>query len=346
MAERTSYAPGAPSWADLTVPDLEAALTFYGGLFGWEFEDQGEEAGHYHQALKDGRRVAGIGPNQPGTPPMAFWTTYLTGTDVDAHAREITAAGGNVAFGPLQVLEAGRMVAAQDPTGAMFGIWEPGEHKGAQLHDEHAALSWNELMTRDLEGAVRFYGSLFDYTFEPLPDEPEGYRVLKLGGDYVGGIWSCPRRRRRTGWRTSSSTTSTPASSGRASSAASWWASRSTPSTGAGRRSATRRARASASSRRIRRAPPGGAHPDRHALSGSILAAARLGDHQRGSARDGGGGGRDQRHAPAARRLLGGGGRRALGRLRRALGGLARRLDLQVFAQEIGRLGLAALLPT
>ena len=44
MAERTSYAPGSPSWVDLTVPDLEAALTFYGGLLGWEFEDKGEEA--------------------------------------------------------------------------------------------------------------------------------------------------------------------------------------------------------------------------------------------------------------------------------------------------------------
>jgi uncharacterized protein len=153
MAERASYAPGAPNWADLTIPDLDAALAFYGGLFGWEFEDQGEEAGHYNQALKDGKRVAGIGPNQPGTPPMAFWTTYLTGTD------------------------------------AMFGIWEPGEHKGAQLHDEHAALSWNELLTHDLDAAVRFYGSLFDYTFEPLPDEPDSYQVLKLGNDYVGGIW-------------------------------------------------------------------------------------------------------------------------------------------------------------
>ena len=189
MAERTSYAPGSPSWVDLTVPDLEAALTFYGGLFGWEFEDQGEEAGHYHQALKDGRRVAGIGPNQPGAPPMAFWTTYLTGTDVDAHARAITDVGGNVTFGPMQVLDAGRMVAAQDPAGAMFGIWEPGEHTGAQLHDEHAALSWNELMTRDLDAAVRFYGSLFDYTFDPLPEQPDGYRLLKLGEDYVGGIW-------------------------------------------------------------------------------------------------------------------------------------------------------------
>lgn len=189
MAERESYAPGTPSWVDLTIPDLDGALTFYGGLFGWEFEDQGEAAGHYHQSLKDGKRVAGIGPNQPGSPPTAFWTTYLAGTDVDAHAAAISDAGGQVMFGPLQVLEEGRMVAAQDPAGALFGIWEPGEHKGAQLADEHAAFSWCELLTGDLAGAVRFYGSLFDYAFEPLPEEPEDYQVLKVGDAYVGGIW-------------------------------------------------------------------------------------------------------------------------------------------------------------
>jgi predicted enzyme related to lactoylglutathione lyase len=189
MAERTSYAPGTPSWADLTIPDLDAALRFYGALFDWEFEDQGAAAGHYHQALKDGRRVAGIGPNQPGSPPAAFWTTYLSGTDVDAHASAIGEAGGKVTFGPLQVMDAGRMLAAQDPAGATFGIWEPGEHAGAQLYDEHAALSWNELMTDDLESAVRFYGALFDYAFEPLPEDPDGYRLLKLSDAYVGGIW-------------------------------------------------------------------------------------------------------------------------------------------------------------
>jgi uncharacterized protein len=190
MPERDSYDPGTPSWVDLTTPDLDGALRFYGGLFGWEFEDQGEEAGHYHQALKHGKRVAGIGPNQPGSPPMAFWTTYLTGTDVDAHAAAIAEAGGNVTFGPMQVLEAGRMVAAQDPAGAMFGIWEPGEHKGAQLVNEHGTLGWNELLTPDLDGAVRFYGALFDYAFEGLPEDPSGYRLLKLGERFVGGIWT------------------------------------------------------------------------------------------------------------------------------------------------------------
>jgi predicted enzyme related to lactoylglutathione lyase len=189
MAERTGYEPGTPSWVDLTTTDLEAALAFYGGLFGWEFEDAGEEAGHYHQALKAGKRVAGLGPNQPGTPPAAFWTTYLSGRDVDAHAKAVSDAGGRVMFGPLEIFEQGRMLVASDPAGAMFGIWEPGAHAGAQLINENGTLSWNELMTPDLDGAVRFYGSIFDYEFENLPEMPGGgYQLMKISGQVVAGM--------------------------------------------------------------------------------------------------------------------------------------------------------------
>jgi predicted enzyme related to lactoylglutathione lyase len=190
MAERTSYAPGTPSWVDLTTPDLQDALRFYGALFGWEFEDAGEEAGHYHQALLRGKRVAGIGPNPPETPPSAFWSTYFAGSDVDAHAKAITDAGGKVSFGPTDVMDQGRMLVGQDPAGAMFGVWEPRAHAGAQLVNEHAAFSWNELVGNDLEGATRFYGAVFDSTFESLPDTPSdvAYRLIKVSGDVVGGI--------------------------------------------------------------------------------------------------------------------------------------------------------------
>ncbi len=190
MPERTSYEPGTPSWVDLTTPDLEGALRFYGDLFGWEFEDAGEEAGHYHQALKDGKRVAGLGPNQPGSPPMAFWTTYFSGTDVDAHATAITENGGKVLFGPLEVFEQGRMLVGQDPTGAMFGIWEPGEHKGAQLVNENGTLSWNELIGNDLDSPAAFYGAVFGHEIQDLPDAPPGvaYKIIALGGRAVGGV--------------------------------------------------------------------------------------------------------------------------------------------------------------
>ena len=39
MAERDGYIPGVPCWVDTSQPDPEAAVTFYRGLFGWEFED-------------------------------------------------------------------------------------------------------------------------------------------------------------------------------------------------------------------------------------------------------------------------------------------------------------------
>jgi predicted enzyme related to lactoylglutathione lyase len=193
MAERDSYEPGTPSWVDLTTPDLHAALAFYGGLFGWEFEDAGEEAGHYHMASVRGRRVAGLGPAQEGAPPVAYWTTYLSGSDVDAHAGAIGDAGGRVLFGPLDVMGQGRMLVAQDPEGAAFGIWEPQAHTGAQLGNENAAFTWNERMTRDLEGTKRFYGAVFGYAFEALPEAPaDVYQLVKVGERVVAGIATMP----------------------------------------------------------------------------------------------------------------------------------------------------------
>jgi uncharacterized protein len=188
MSERTSYPPGTPCWVDLSTPDLQDALRFYGGLLGWELVDAGEEAGHYHQALVRGQRVAGIGPTQPGGPPMAVWTMYLSGSDVDAHSAAVKDAGGTVVVEPFDVLGLGRMLAAQDPTGAMFGIWEPGQHFGAQLVNENAAPTWNELLTRDIEAAMRFYGAIFDYAFEEIP-ESGGYQMMKVDGRVVGGMW-------------------------------------------------------------------------------------------------------------------------------------------------------------
>ena len=39
MPERDGYIPGVPCWVDASEPDPDAAVDFYAGLFGWEFED-------------------------------------------------------------------------------------------------------------------------------------------------------------------------------------------------------------------------------------------------------------------------------------------------------------------
>lgn len=193
MPERTSYEPGTPSWVDLSTTDLEGALRFYGDLFGWEFEDMGADAGHYHQARLRGKRVAGVGPTQPGAPPMTAWTTYLAGSDADAQAAAVGENGGTVLFGPMDIFDQGRQLVAQDPTGAIFGVWEPRAHTGAELVNENATFTWNELMTRDVDAATRFYGAVFGQAFEPLPEVPDGsYQLIRVGDRMVGGFWRLP----------------------------------------------------------------------------------------------------------------------------------------------------------
>ena len=51
---------GKVIWVDLVTPDLAAAKRFYGGLFGWSFNDIHTGASDYSVALLDGRPVGGL----------------------------------------------------------------------------------------------------------------------------------------------------------------------------------------------------------------------------------------------------------------------------------------------
>ncbi|HXW31682.1 MAG TPA: VOC family protein, partial [Acidimicrobiales bacterium] len=137
------YEPGTPSWVDLSSTDLPASVRFYSQLFGWTAEDQGPDSGGYHMFMKGGRPVAGgMAAMQEGQP--SAWMTYVSVADADATTARIGDAGGAVFVGPMDVLAAGRMVVAADPAGAVFGLWQPKEHRGAGVVNEPGALTWNE----------------------------------------------------------------------------------------------------------------------------------------------------------------------------------------------------------
>ena len=75
-----------------------------------------------------------------------------------------------------------------DPTGAAFSIWQPGEHKGAGVANEPNTWSWNELNTRDLEGAHAFYGAVFGWQFRHSSIGEMPYLVAKLNETPICGI--------------------------------------------------------------------------------------------------------------------------------------------------------------
>jgi hypothetical protein len=173
---------------DLGTDDIGQAGKFYSGLFGWDVQQGGPETGGYAMCLKAGRPVAGIGPKQgpPGTPPA--WTTYLATDDVSQTAARITAAGGQLLMEPMDVMDVGRMAAAADPSGAVFGLWEARAHTGVGLANEPGSLSWNENFSRDLEGSKSFYRAVFGYEYADIPGAGMNYALLKVGGTEVGGI--------------------------------------------------------------------------------------------------------------------------------------------------------------
>jgi predicted enzyme related to lactoylglutathione lyase len=187
MAERTSYTEGTPSWVDLGTPDLEAAKRFYGDVFGWTYESGGPEAGHYTMALRNGLPVAALAPQQdPQIPPR--WTAYIASDDADRTAARIADAGGQVVVEPMDVMEHGRMAIAFDPSGAPFGVWQGRSHIGARRVNEHGAVIWNELHTREGPRADEFYRAVFGYEPEQMGDgQTFDYSLYKVGGNMIGG---------------------------------------------------------------------------------------------------------------------------------------------------------------
>ncbi len=231
MSERDGYEPGVPCWVATVHSDPEKAVSFYTELFGWEATNlmPPESPGKYFVCRRRGRDVAAIGSerggNDGGAPSVPAWDTYIWAESADETVAKVTDAGGSVVVEPFDRLDAARMAVVADPAGAVFGVWQPGEHHGAQLVNEPGAWSMSQLNTRDPEGAKAFYGAVFGWETDTF-DMGEGEITLWRLPGYVGGEPSQPVSRevvgvmvpmsgidpprtcRRTGASTSGSTTS------------------------------------------------------------------------------------------------------------------------------------------
>lgn len=190
MSVQPHHPAGTPSWFDLTTTKPEETQRFYRRLFGWTFEDQGPEYGHYHMVCQGGHAVAGFMPASPEMAEMpSTWTVYYGSDDVGADAGRIRELGGQILSEPMQVHRLGHLLVASDPTGAVFGLWQPLDFQGSELENEHGSMTWQEVNTRDAEQAREFYTRLFSVGSEPMPGvEGLTYHTLKKDGQEVGGI--------------------------------------------------------------------------------------------------------------------------------------------------------------
>lgn len=187
MSRRDEYPMGVPCFVDTLTPDLNTALDFYRGVFGWEFAGPGpmpgDPPGDYYLARVNGDDVAGIGSTVAGATAPPAWNTYVAVASADEAAAEAVAAGGSVVVEPFDVAPAGRMAVVGDPAGASFSVWEAGTRQGAARVNEPSAWAMSLLTTPDPGAAERFYERLFGWQAEAFGD---GVWLWRRPG-YVGG---------------------------------------------------------------------------------------------------------------------------------------------------------------
>lgn len=191
MSEITAAPPeGTPTWIDLGIPDLDRAMAFYGGLFGWEFEVGPEEVGRYTMCLLRGRPVAALMPNPDPDATRFWWNMYFATDDLDRTVARVVEAGGTVVAEPMDVMEQGRMAVAVDPVGGQFGLWQAGAFFGYQIANEPNSVIRNDLVTASPGPAREFYAKVFDYTVKDNPDLPgmDFTFLHRPDGHEIGGI--------------------------------------------------------------------------------------------------------------------------------------------------------------
>ncbi len=192
MAILERHSPGNFCWIELATSDQNAAKKFYGSLFGWKVEDFPMGPNEVYSMFSlEGRRTGAAYSLRPehreqGIPP--HWQLYVAVASADATAAKVAQLGGKLVDPAFDVMDVGRMAVIQDPTGAVFAIWEAKRSAGTGIAGVDGTFCWADLYTPDREKAGTFYKGLFGWELMTEPEDHSGYTHIENGATPIGGI--------------------------------------------------------------------------------------------------------------------------------------------------------------
>jgi uncharacterized protein len=119
-------APGTIGWHELYAGEWKSVFPFYEKLFGWTKADAIDMGamGTYQLFAAGGAPIGGM-MTKPPPVPQPYWGYYINVAAIDAAAARITAGGGTIVNGPMQVPGGQWIVQAIDPQGAGFALVAP-----------------------------------------------------------------------------------------------------------------------------------------------------------------------------------------------------------------------------
>jgi predicted enzyme related to lactoylglutathione lyase len=192
MQETPEYKPGTFCWVELATTDSEAAKKFYTQLFGWDYVDNPIGPDMVYTMLKlNGKDVGALYKLMAeqltqGVPPN--WLSYVSTANADESVEKAKAAGATVIKEAFDVFTVGRMAVIQDPTGAVFALWQAGTHAGSGIYNVPNSFCWNELMTTDTAVDGEFYSKVFGWGRDTQNFGPMEYTMFSNGERPAGGM--------------------------------------------------------------------------------------------------------------------------------------------------------------
>jgi uncharacterized protein len=192
MTNVQSHAPGSFSWVELATTDQDAAKKFYSSIFGWNVNDNPMGPSGTYTIFRLHERDAAAAytlrkeDRDRHVPP--HWELYIAVDNADQAASKAATLGGAVCAPAFDVADIGRMAVLQDPTGAIFCVWQAKKQAGLGVTGEHNSFCWADLSTPDPEKAGKFYSGLFGWKLDKSEKDPSGYLHIKNGEKYIGGI--------------------------------------------------------------------------------------------------------------------------------------------------------------
>jgi hypothetical protein len=117
------WTPQHFSWNELYSPDIDGALKFYAKHFNFAFNDRISmgEMGDYC-FIDHGGETIGAMMQKPPFVPAGCWNLYIRVPDIDAATATVTANGGQVLNGPMEVPGGEWIINGTDPQGAAFSL--------------------------------------------------------------------------------------------------------------------------------------------------------------------------------------------------------------------------------
>ncbi|MEW6336895.1 MAG: VOC family protein [Acidobacteriota bacterium] len=194
MEDSVGVARGRFVWHELMAADIEAAIGFYGALFGWTAYEMEMGEGATYRVLRSGDRdIGGTTPLEQGETGPSRWLMSVTVDDVTATAHEAKAHGGTVIVPPTPIPGVGEFAVIADPQGASVSALRCDPWRPEEVPPGPGRFCWYELLTTNAEAAAHFYGALFGWGHGTF-DMGGGmtYHLFKRDGKDVAGAMVMP----------------------------------------------------------------------------------------------------------------------------------------------------------